>query len=53
MPRYVRTNRCGRSFTRHVGFAHTLFSGVGATLLLGPGNLGMARCVRVKMDWQE
>jgi hypothetical protein len=46
MPKYVRFNRCARSFTRRVGFANTLFFGVGATLLRGHADLRMALSVK-------
>jgi hypothetical protein len=46
MPRYVRVSRCARSFTRRVGFANTLFFGVGATLLRSHANLEMALSVK-------
>ena len=46
MPRYVRIDRCARSLTRRVGFANTIFFGVGATLLRGHANLEMALSVK-------
>ncbi len=54
MPGYVRINRCARSFTGHVGFANTFFSGVGATLLRGHAKPrdGFER-QGVKTEWQE
>jgi hypothetical protein len=46
MPGYVQINRCARSFTQRVGFANTLFFGLGATLLRSYANLAMALSVK-------
>jgi hypothetical protein len=46
MPRYVRINRCARSFTRRTGFANAHISGIEASLLRGHANLRMALSVK-------